>query len=184
LDEVLQEPSVKSSKVRSLRHRISRVAAIVLLLIIPTIIILNRTKSTTDLLEDYLSIPYDTPPIARGEVDQNSTLWSQVALEYGNKNYNGAIASLKTIIESKETLSMAHFYSGLCYLYLENPKPKKAISHLQKVVNSENPFREQGLWYLSLAHLKNNHEALGKKTLESIGGYKVEEAQKLLDKLD
>ena len=184
LDEALEEPSARPPKVRPVWYKISRVAAIVLLLLVPTIIILNRTNSTADILDDYLSTPYDKPPVTRGEVGQNLSLWNQVALEYGNQNYNGAIASLETIIDQKETLSMAHFYTGLCYLFLKDPEPDKAIPHLQRVVDSENPFMEPGLWYLSLAYLRNNQESLGKQTLENIKGYKVEEAQKLLAELD
>nr|WP_299382203.1 hypothetical protein [Allomuricauda sp.] len=184
LDVALEEPSAKHSKVRPLWHRISRVAVIAILLIIPTILLLNRTKSTTDLLEDHLSAPYDNPPVTRGEADQNTMLWSQVTLAYGNQSYGNAITSLETIIDKGETLSMAHFYAGLCYLYLKDPEPDKAIPHLQKVVDSENPFMEQGLWFLSLAYLQNNEESLGKQTLESITGFKMEEAQKLLAELD
>lgn len=183
LHPALQEPSVKP-EVRPLWLRISRVAAVVLLLVIPALLVVNGTKSETTLLNEYLSIPYDKPPVARGDVDQNTTLWNQVALLYGNQDYYGAITSLEAIIERKETLAMAHFYTGLCYLYLENPRPGMAISHLQKVVESENPFMEQGLWYLSLAYLQNDQKTLCKQILERIEGYKVEEAQKLLGKLN
>ncbi|MGX1930577.1 hypothetical protein [Flagellimonas sp. 2504JD4-2] len=183
LDVALEESSAKHP-VRPLWYRISRVAAIVILLIIPTIFLLNRTKSTSDLLEDHLSAPYDNPPVTRGEANQNSILWNQMALAYGNQNYGGAITSLEAIIDKGETLAMAHFYTGLCYLYLKDPEPDKAIPHFQKVVDSENTFMEQGLWFLSLAYLQNNQESLGKQTLESITGYKMEEAQKLLAELD
>ncbi|WP_222982536.1 hypothetical protein [Flagellimonas meishanensis] len=184
LDVALEEPSTEHPKVRPLWYRISSVAAIAIFLIIPTVLLLNRTKSKADILEDHLSAPYDNPPITRGEPDQNSMLWNQVALAYGNQNYGGAITFLEAIIDEGETLSMAHFYTGLCYLYLKDPEPDKAIQHLQKVVDGENPFTEPGLWYLSLAHLQNNQESLGRQTLKSITGYKMEEAQKLLAELD
>ena len=38
--------------------------------------------------------------------------------------------------------------------------------------------------YLSLAYLKNNQKSLGKQTLRSMDGYKVEEAQELLEALN
>ncbi|TXN38291.1 hypothetical protein FVB32_08350 [Flagellimonas hymeniacidonis] len=184
LDDVLQEPHTEPKKILPLWQNISRVAAIVLLLIIPVLFIINSSKSSTALLNEYLSSPYHKPPVLRGDVDQNIILWNRVAFQYESKEYDETITSLKAIIDRKETLSMAHFYTGLCYLYLESPNPGKAISHLQKVANGENPFKEQGLWYLSLAYLQNSQETLCIQTLESIKGYKYKEAQKLLSELN
>ena len=144
LEPTIQEQTTQT-EVRPLWRRIVRVAAIILLLTIPTLMVVNSSKSETALLDEHLSVPYDNPPVVRGDVEQNTILWNRISSLYGNQDYNGALASLDTIIQRRETLSMAHFYAGLCYLYSENPKPDMAISHLQNVVESENPFKEQGL---------------------------------------
>ncbi len=183
VDDALEPQADASRKGYVLWRNIAKVAAIILLLLVPTLLFLNKASSVDSLLEAHLEIPYDKPPITRGDFDPNMKFWNQVAIQYENKDYNSAIVSLESIIQQKETLSMAHFYTGLSYLYLKPPMPKKAIPHFKKVVERENPFSEQGLWYLGLAYLQADEKILCKETLEKITGYKYKEAQNLLDKL-
>lgn len=183
VDDTLESEADEPKKNNVVWRNIAKVAALILLLLVPTLLFLDKAKSADALLETYLEIPYNKPPITRGDLDSNMKFWNQVAVQYEREDYESAIVSLESIIRRKETVSMAHFYSGLCYLYLEHPIPEKAIPHFKKVVETENSFTEQGLWYLSLAYLQAEEKVLCKETLEKITGYKYEEAQTLLHKL-
>ncbi|WP_299553070.1 hypothetical protein [Seonamhaeicola sp.] len=181
--DIPEDQPASLKKTRTLRYYIPRIAAAVLLLMIPVFIFVYQGKSSALLIDDYLSVPYDKPPVMRGDFDQNMALWNKVAFQYESQNYREAIQVLDSLIRQNETRSMAHFYTGLCYLYLETPAPYKAILHLQKAIDTESPFMEQGLWYLSLAYFKAEEKDLGKKTLKRIEGYKYEEAQNLMSNL-
>ncbi len=176
----------KPTKVRNLWYNTwqVRIAATLLLVAIPSLIFIYQTNSAGALVDGYISDTYPNPLLTRGDSDQLTNLWSEAVIQYEQGNYAEAIPALEQIIRQEETIAMAHFYSGLCYLYSEAAQPEQAIVHFQEVIKSENPYYQQGLWYLSLAQFKAGEKQSSQETLEKITDYKQEEVQELLNKLN
>src|SRR5690606_20456441 len=90
---------------------------------------------------------------------------------YNNGNYEAAISLFEDVLTQQDKTEIL-FFLGNAYLASKPPKPKQAISALQKfleedrLLNSQaNLYLSQAKWYLSLAYLKNNQLDEAKRLL-------------------
>jgi len=107
---------------------------------------------------------YYQPIESRGEESLSETekLFQQGMAFYQQGEYQSAINKLLLVIKKQPGDVNANFYVGLCYLLTK--KSKKAIFHLQKVIELNGEFLfEKCYWYLGNAYLLKND---GKKALE------------------
>ncbi|MEX2568761.1 MAG: hypothetical protein WD431_22660, partial [Cyclobacteriaceae bacterium] len=158
------------------------IAATVLLIM--AAIFVFRQYSTSPSLDSqvtaYLNEPYQSPPFYRGP----EAALGPWAIHYEKGEYQEAISTLENNMATGDPGPEASFYLGLSYLYLEEPDPENAAIQFNRVLDSDNRYREQALWYLSLAYILDEQQNLAVETLEKITGFKKNEALELLDKLE
>lgn len=106
-------------------------------------------------------------------------------MNYGNKNYDVAYASLNKIIAGAPQNYTAWFYKGLTCL--EQNKASEAVISLEAIPYEwDSLFREHRNWYLALAYLKNNQTeeaAFLFRKISEQGEYYADKAQKIYLKL-
>ncbi|MEX2591744.1 MAG: tetratricopeptide repeat protein [Anditalea sp.] len=179
-DEIGRDHPKKYS--RKIGPTILGIAATVLLLIAAVFVFrhFNAPTSVDSLVADYLDEPYKGPPFYRGP-EETIAPW---VINYEKGDYQEAKTALEKIVASGGTNPEASFYLGLCYLYQENPDPQNAVSQFNKVLDSDNRYREQALWYLGLAYTLADQHELAAETLRNITGFKQKEANALLEKME
>jgi tetratricopeptide (TPR) repeat protein len=106
-------------------------------------------------------------------------------INYSNKNYDVAYASLNTIINADPRNYTAWFYKGLTCL--EQNRAGEAVLSLEAIPSEwDSLFREHRDWYLALAYLKNNQTkeaAILFRKISEQGEYYADKAQKICLKL-
>jgi tetratricopeptide (TPR) repeat protein len=175
------KPKTKSSLIFS-RKYLAIAASVAIFIIISVFALLQYQQSTSpdNLVVTYLEEPYKSPPFFKGSEAQGED-W---AINYQKGNYREAKAKLEDIVASGATQLETEFYLGLCYLYQENPDPQNAIQQFEKVLNSNNRYNEQALWYLGLAYYLDNRKEAAVETLRKVTDYKKQEAEKLLERIE
>jgi len=179
-DEAGRDQPKKNS--RKIGPILLRIAATVLLLITAFLVFRQYTAPTSldSQVAVYLDEPYTSPPFYRGQ-QESIAPW---IISYEKGNYQEAIIALEKIVASGDASPEASFYLGLCYLYQENPDPENAVSQFNRVLDSDNRYGEQALWYLGLAYILADQQELAAETLRKVSGFRQKESQALLGKME
>jgi len=172
------EPSKKTVGIFSQKYL--AVAASVLLFIITAFGLIQYWQSTSPdaLVAAYLEEPYKSPPFFKGSEGVED--WT---VNYEQGNYTEAKTALEKIVASDTVSPESEFYLGLCYLYKENPEPRKAARQFENVLDMDSRYNEQALWYIGLAYYQSEQKDLAAETLRKVTGYKQNEAEKLLERM-
>lgn len=159
---------------------------VALLLALAAYFVDKANKATpADLYAQYYEV-YPSPSVARGNVDIN-TMWVEGIEFYENGEYLKAVVNWESIIEENdgEGNYLTYFYIGMALL--ENGNAADAIPYLQKVLISDNDYRQQAEWYLVMAYLKTGEGGLAILQLQQIAinldHYKRVEAEEILREL-
>ena len=111
------------------------------------------------------------------ELNTNSAL-NEAFAYYKIKDYNNALSYFNSL----ENQITARFYSGICYIELENYD--KAIESFEFVIeDNDNLFIEQADWYLGLIYLMDNQKSEAIMQFEKISAsdsYYVKQANDIL----
>ena len=185
--ESTQKKTVKSEgKVRPLLSRkMVGIAAVVLALLVPTIILLNnQTVAPEKLYKEYFAVyPNMVAPIVRGNASQKPLEQAMEAYEGGD--YNTAIQKLQNLKVPASKKEGVQFY--LAMAHLAKGEAKIAVEQFQKLqTQTLNNYQEQTQWYLAMAYLANKEVALCKQQLQKLAaknGFYQKKAQALLSKL-
>lgn len=121
-------------------------------------------------------------PIERGT--QLEDLKTQAFIAYENEEYLKALELFKEL-HTKQNDSYIDFYSAMVLMQLN--KQEEAIPLLEGYIEKEGELKDRASWYLALAYLKLDDIASSKKQLNILvrkNGFKAENAEKLLDKLN
>jgi tetratricopeptide (TPR) repeat protein len=158
------------------------IAATVLLLLAAVVVFRQYTApiSLDSQVAAYLDEPYNSPPFYRGP-EESIVPW---AIHYEKGDYQEAKNALEKIVASGDAGPEASFYLGLCYLYQENPDPQNAANQYNKVLGSDNRYREQALWYQGLAYILADQHDLAAETLRKVTGFRQKEARILLEQME
>ena len=155
----------------------SRVAAAIILLLLPLYFILSNLNevNSQELFADYFE-PY--PVLANGTVrgDAADDPLSEGIRAYQGGNYIMAITKLEA--QSKDSKN-GSFYLALSYM--ANDDASRAIPLLRDLTEDESfQLKEQATWYLGLAFLKNGEPDKARRVLQSL--YKTSKDASLREK--
>jgi hypothetical protein len=161
-----------------------RVAAMIVILLIPAAIYFSQLNSDSDLFADnFESYSLRIKGDVRGATENELQLFTS---KYKKQDYEGALIGLKTILNDEPDHPVFNFYVGMCHLeLLQTESAIKAF--LITIEDGQSAFVEQAIWYLALGYLKNEELAKAKNQLqllkESPANYKEKEATNLLEKM-
>ena len=151
-----------------LRPRYLVAAAVVLLATSAVILYPFILGAPTDgqLFSRYYA-PYEEDVQVRGgENGDLSDRINQALLQYQAGEYDQALGSFGSILDSIPNSTQAHYYTGLCYLALG--QPEQAITELQSVGESFNLYSQQAKWYMALCYLKQGDRESALPLLEEL----------------
>lgn len=167
------------SKVRKMTFPWVRVAAAILLLAVVTPILwltLYR-NDPNDILASELRSPYPLSAVGRGPIEDNPAYEA-----YLSGHYNNAIKAF----EAREGDVTDTFYNGLSNLYAGHYD--RAIELLSSESIGTSRYKEQALWFRSLALIKAERISEARESLQQISSqkqhYKSEQASILLKDLN
>ncbi len=109
-------------------------------------------------------------------------LQEQASLAFNKGKFREANALYLQLIELDKTQNDHYFFSGFCFLKLnEFDKSAEQFKAVQKI-NTEDSYQEEAKWFLSLALIKQEKKKEAQAALASIkkGEWKYLDAQKLL----
>jgi len=110
---------------------------------------------------------YSKPSSIRDSENSKQINWEKAASFYSNKEFEKAILFFnKTGAEVPDYLSS--FYTGISLLSKETPNYQEAIEHFELVINSDNDYIQQALWYKGLALLKLDKKEEAMKIFNAI----------------
>jgi|SRR5680860_422584 len=157
-------------------------ASIALIACLTYILTLDSTTSTQALFaenfEPYRNVVH---PIVRGEEGQNKKTNAFAAYQIGD--YETALPLLDELYaNTKEPYYL--FYRANALIVLN--RAKEAVPLLQEHLRTNDTLVKNSPWYLAMAYLQLDDKENAKKMLHEVvknEGYKVNEAQKLLEAL-
>lgn len=121
--------------------------------------------NSQELFAEYYQ-PYPAYHQQRDDFEEEHTTLDDAMERYANKDYEGAIVSLTSVLE-EEDLPMVHFYLGICRLELEQLEAAEA-EFIAVIDQQENFYASQAHWYLALTYLKLENQEAAKKTLQDL----------------
>lgn len=128
--------------------------------------------------------PYENVvhPIERGE--QLEDLKTKAFTAYEDANYSLALELFKEL-QAQQADPYISFYEAIVMMQLN--KHQEAIPLLKSYIENEGQLKDRAIWYLALAHLKQDNTAESKlqlKKLVQLNGFKSNDAKNLLEVLD
>lgn len=144
-------------------------------------ILSNNSYSTDRLVSKYYQPAHPINQFRSVEFNSDDALKEAFSF-YQQNDYKNALKYFNSI----ENQITAKFYSGVCYIELE--QYDEAISSFNFVINDkDNLFVEQAEWYLGLIYLMNNQKSQALKQFKKISGsdsYYADQAKGILRYLD
>jgi len=146
----------------------SRIAAVIILLILPFYFILSDV-SDLDSEEVFASHFKPYPVLANGTVrgEAADDPLADGLRAYENGDYELSIITLENTLKQADSSNIGNFYLALSYL--ANEDAGEAI-HLLQGLAEDRDFNlyEQAKWYIGLAFLKNNQPEEARNTFQSL----------------
>lgn len=110
--------------------------------------------------------------------------WERAMNEYENKEFELAITIMEKINSEEIPEYLIQFYLAHSYLSLPNPDLKNSEINFDKVIQSENDFVQQSLWFKALIEIKKGNDPVAKKMMKTIAekkSFNHEKAQEILN---
>jgi tetratricopeptide (TPR) repeat protein len=135
----------------------------------------NETLYARYAVHQPLSLQRGNEPISK--------ILQDAIVAYNAKKFDEALTGLASYLQSDSSDAELLLAKNICLT--ETGKYEQAIEGLNKLVDKNEIFKSQALWYKALAYLKQNNKVDCKKTLESIpaGADKYTQAKELLKEL-
>ena len=143
---------------------------------------IGNKLTTSQVYESYFET-YDGPSTLRTAEGIELIEWETASKLYSEKKYSDALSHF-TKAEGQVPQYLLHYYRAMCDLNLDAPYYQRAINKLDLVLETDNDFHEQALWYKALALLntERKREAFDVlKLLVERNGYKAAQAEKILE---
>lgn len=122
-------------------------------------VVFNSTISADAVFESYFEA-YKVPSVERNSETTLDTNLQSAMKAYGAKSYEEALQFFNKLEDKANYVTS--FYKGLSYLSSKNPDYKQALQSFEIVLQTDNDYNQQALWYkgLTLLKLKETDKAL------------------------
>jgi len=160
---------VKQPKLHVLNSSWAKVAAILIVLLIPAGIWLNNYLEQDTLLNDHY-LQYYSKNGHRSLPNQTEIDPITNAFElFRTKEYDKAAPVFESMADTMSKPEEMYLYAAICNLRLENENKRDlSIRQLQKVLNSNNNHKEPATWFLAVAYFENGNKDQAEKLFEKI----------------
>ena len=181
-EEKHEEATVRTMNIKPYQWAI---AAAVVLLIVSTVILLNR-KTTKELsVEELLAQTYPIE-VDRSSLENDSTDKAKAIKHYQNKEFDQAAGLFQQLADENPQDMESIFY--LANAYLNQKEFDKAQKEFEKIIkDNESLLVEDSRWYLALIFLHQEQIEKAKAELEILAGSSRRwgtKAGKILEQLD
>lgn len=178
----------KTSSVKVLKPKNRQwfpLAAVLLALIAVSLwLFIPGGETSNDLFAAHFDI-YRSPSTVRGK--ESKDVWQEATEAYTSSDYAKAAMLFQKSLDDPNTIPyLAEFYRGISLLAEVPPQAQTALAAFEKVLQSDNDYQQQAMWYqaLALLHLQRNGEAKKALTdLQNTGSYKDTQVKELLEEL-
>jgi TolA-binding protein len=121
----------------------------------------NSSAPKQDLFAAHFEA-YRPPSPERGEAAAPSA-WQSAAAAYASADYRQAAVFFEKSLQDSSTIAyLARFYLGVSLLAQQPPLAEAALPHFDFVLENDNDYRQQAMWYKALALTSlGQHEAAG-----------------------
>lgn len=144
-------------------------------------VVFNSTISSDAVFESYFET-YKAPSVERNSETTLDTNLQSAMKAYETKAYDEAII-LFNKVEDK-TNYVTSFYKGLSYLSSKSPNYNLALQNFESVLQTDNDYNQQALWYkgLTLLKLKETGKALEVfQTIVETASYNYAKAKEIVN---
>jgi len=118
------------------------------------------------LVNDYLEVPFEAPPILLNGSNNASTVWGKAMSSYKKNDFENAASMLSTIPKRTEQQDL---YLGLCYLFSDSNQALNSIPHFEQVLAAkDDTYKDIALWYAALSNAKSNQKNKASVYLQQI----------------
>ncbi len=129
---------------------------------------------------------YRSPMNLRQDNPAFNRIWQEAIQAYDEGDYPAALPKFREISNAGKGMSyLGSFYAGQCLLSMDSSSA--AVVAFQKVLQTDNDYREQARWYVALCYLKQGKPEALRTSLEAITedpeAYRYKEALQLLRKI-
>jgi hypothetical protein len=156
MNELKTQPKAKVFSMKKTVRYAMAVAASILLLFVGAKLYMAAQQSPEKIYSDVF-VDFNTAT-TRGGYDDISA----IEKAYQQKNYKAVIQHTRSRqLDAKDSLLI-----GLAYL--QSDRATQAISFFQQMVHSENEYRQDAEFYLSLSYLKNHEYAKSLQIMKAI----------------
>lgn len=164
LDELVRKNDLPMrSAGRNKKQLLFKIAALILLLLIPTVFLINEYLFSTHSLitEDNMKYYVEN---TRGNNDLAFQLQNEAFRSYQHKEYEKAAKLFTQLSDTAETAGKYHLYAGICLLWSgEQTDIELAHFKLLKVMQSNNQYSRAAQWYYALTLFERGQKEEAKK---------------------
>ncbi len=154
-DSFEEELSSKQPRIQSARTRWISIAASLLVLITAGFWLLHQNNNTPEGLFANHFEPFRPPINIRSSEPNTQNIWEDARVAYAEKDYELAADRFKQVLEKNAQVEyLTQFYLGLSLLSKNTVETERAVIAFDRVLQSDNDYREQALWYKGLSFLK------------------------------
>ena len=109
---------------------------------------------------------------------------SQAEHAFNTGDYAAAATALESYLQNKPDNAEARYFLGICYL--ETSQYGRAESIFRELSDGDSAYKNEGLWYLALATLRQDDRDRARKYLLQIpeGSDRYGQARELLGKME
>lgn len=184
-------PAGETAKIRQLTpvKVLSRIAAVAAVLVIGAVAFFNLFQPTDNdaLYGQFYSTYQNDIPLRLRSVEGEQLLHPsfEKALEnYSSGNFQASLPLFDEFLKAEPDNEAANFYAGMASL--ESGQWEKATVFFENARKNSGSYSSKATWYLGLSYLKLGKNDEAKAVLNELlekGGFKTQEAKKLLQKL-
>ena len=137
-------------------NRYIAIAAGILLLLIPTVMLLYNSQGvdSSNLYAQYYA-PYQDVVLERGDDSEVQEILAQSMQEYNSENYRTAIPGFTDYLDQNPEDYKVYLYLGICQLEIDQFADAEEI-----FIRAENDpyFKQQAQWYRAMTYLKGDQK--------------------------
>lgn len=186
IKELQKTHPAKRTKFYFLNSTWAKVAAVLIILLIPAGIMIKNYLVNDTLLNDHYLHYYSKTGFRNIQHQQTPDPVNKAFELYRSKQFNKAAPVFESLADTIKTPEEMYLYAGICNLQSGSKKEiKKAIYQLERILQSKNQYNEAARWFLAIALFENNEKENARVYFEQIASadtnYRYNDAREVLE---
>jgi len=159
--KVINEGGSQKRNSRINSFKTIRWAAIIIILLIPTGLILKHYLQKTNTLINQEYAYYPSQNGVRGDIRSENEFEFELEKafkSYADQNFTRAANQFESVLENcnPQIYNQVHLYAGISFLWTkETAGFTRAQKHFEEVLKSDNPYHQAAKWFLAIAYYED-----------------------------